>query len=171
MFETKGILCKHALSILTRHDVDLLPTKYILRRWRKDVRRAHTKIKVNLDDWNNIIEHKRYNELQELFSDVADMAVTVDEEYNDLKVLLTNKLKVLKLQQKFKGKDIESQVDKDAEKNTVNQVNEKGESNAEETLVTKLDPIYTKRNCRPPTNRITGRRDKGKTNSKGKKTT
>ncbi|OVA05710.1 hypothetical protein BVC80_1417g3 [Macleaya cordata] len=26
------------------NDVELLPEKYILRRWRKDVRRAHTRI-------------------------------------------------------------------------------------------------------------------------------
>ncbi|XP_015383085.2 protein FAR1-RELATED SEQUENCE 5-like [Citrus sinensis] len=46
MFEYKGILCKHAIAVLSRNRVQLLPEKYILRRWRKDVRRFSSKVKV-----------------------------------------------------------------------------------------------------------------------------
>ena len=38
LFEFKGILCRHTLTIFIRHEVGLLSDKYILRRWRKDVR-------------------------------------------------------------------------------------------------------------------------------------
>ncbi|KAJ6829555.1 protein FAR1-RELATED SEQUENCE 9-like [Iris pallida] len=38
-FEFRGILCKHAICVLLRNGITLLPERYILRRWRKDVRR------------------------------------------------------------------------------------------------------------------------------------
>ncbi|KAM0826677.1 hypothetical protein ACQ4PT_068717 [Festuca glaucescens] len=37
-FPSRGILCSHALSVLKQENVLMLPSKYILDRWRKDFR-------------------------------------------------------------------------------------------------------------------------------------
>jgi len=50
LFESRGILCKHAISVLTTfEDVDLLPEKYFLNRWRKDLKRPYKLIKSCYD--------------------------------------------------------------------------------------------------------------------------
>ncbi|XP_073153454.1 protein FAR1-RELATED SEQUENCE 5-like [Henckelia pumila] len=43
-FETMGILCKHALMVLNSMNVVVLPNRYILKRWMKNVRN-----RVNFD--------------------------------------------------------------------------------------------------------------------------
>lgn len=43
-FQFRGILCRHAIAVLIRNDIILLPEKYILRRWRRDVRRFYTRV-------------------------------------------------------------------------------------------------------------------------------
>ncbi|KAH9728856.1 protein FAR1-RELATED SEQUENCE [Citrus sinensis] len=45
-FQFRGILCRHALAVLIRNSVKLLPERYILSRWRKDVRRCYSKLKI-----------------------------------------------------------------------------------------------------------------------------
>ena len=37
LFVQNGILCRHALKVLLNDDVDSIPDKYILRRWRCDL--------------------------------------------------------------------------------------------------------------------------------------
>lgn len=38
-FQYRGILCRHALSVLRQEIVMLIPNKYIITRWRKDYKR------------------------------------------------------------------------------------------------------------------------------------
>lgn len=40
-FQFRGILCRHALSVLNFQNVIEIPSKYILERWRKDFKRMH----------------------------------------------------------------------------------------------------------------------------------
>ncbi|KAK9181445.1 hypothetical protein WN944_024582 [Citrus x changshan-huyou] len=42
-FQFSGILCRHALSVLIRHGIEIFPEMYILSRWRKDVKRCYSK--------------------------------------------------------------------------------------------------------------------------------
>ncbi|GER24963.1 FAR1-related sequence 2, partial [Striga asiatica] len=37
LFEFRGIICKHAITVLIRNDVTSVPDMYILRRWRRAV--------------------------------------------------------------------------------------------------------------------------------------
>lgn len=39
LFEFQGIIYRYVISVLIRNDVALLPKKYVLRRWRRDVSR------------------------------------------------------------------------------------------------------------------------------------
>ncbi|KAL6137789.1 hypothetical protein ACLB2K_063078 [Fragaria x ananassa] len=41
MFNLKGYLCRHALSILNQNGVQEIPALYILSRWRKDIKRSY----------------------------------------------------------------------------------------------------------------------------------
>ncbi|XP_071728369.1 protein FAR-RED IMPAIRED RESPONSE 1-like [Rutidosis leptorrhynchoides] len=45
LFEFRGMLCRHALTVLVGNNIYSVPTRYILKRWRKDVKRRHTKVK------------------------------------------------------------------------------------------------------------------------------
>ncbi|XP_052290815.1 protein FAR1-RELATED SEQUENCE 9-like [Citrus sinensis] len=42
MFECRGIVCRHAIAVMIRTHITFLPEKYIIRRWRKDVRRCYS---------------------------------------------------------------------------------------------------------------------------------
>ncbi|XP_038890661.1 protein FAR1-RELATED SEQUENCE 6-like [Benincasa hispida] len=41
LFNSKGYLCRHALSVLTQNSIEAIPAQYILPRWRKDVKRNY----------------------------------------------------------------------------------------------------------------------------------
>jgi hypothetical protein len=63
MFEFRGILCRHALFVLSQESVTVLPARYILDLWRKDIKRKHTYVSTCIDDvqHNPILE--RYKKL------------------------------------------------------------------------------------------------------------
>ncbi|BAT95429.1 hypothetical protein VIGAN_08215100 [Vigna angularis var. angularis] len=74
LFEFRGILCRHSLLVLGQEDVRNVPTKYVLHRWSKNVRRRHTLIKASYT--NNIEDRKmqRYQALCKRFYDIAEVA-------------------------------------------------------------------------------------------------
>lgn len=41
LFEFRGIVCRHAIAVLIRNQVIVMPNRYILCRWRRDISRAH----------------------------------------------------------------------------------------------------------------------------------
>lgn len=41
LFNFKGYLCRHALSVLNQNGLEEIPPQYILTRWRKDVKRSY----------------------------------------------------------------------------------------------------------------------------------
>ncbi|XP_026446056.1 protein FAR-RED IMPAIRED RESPONSE 1-like [Papaver somniferum] len=79
LYESRGILCRHALVVLIRNDVDEFPEKYILRRWRKDVSRSHTKVKVNFNACSATPERQRYDKMCSAFMKIAYLASTSEE--------------------------------------------------------------------------------------------
>jgi len=92
LFEFRGILCRHALSVLIRNDVELIPNSYILRRWRKDVCRAYTRVKINYNGWVSTPEQVRYDQLQSLSAKVANLVVDDEERTREFTELLENQL-------------------------------------------------------------------------------
>ncbi|KAG2693966.1 hypothetical protein I3760_08G119400 [Carya illinoinensis] len=50
LFEMRGIICRHMLSIFATKDVQVLPEKYIMERWRKDIKRRYVLIRSSYDD-------------------------------------------------------------------------------------------------------------------------
>ncbi|XP_022889102.1 protein FAR1-RELATED SEQUENCE 6-like [Olea europaea var. sylvestris] len=74
LFEFRGILCRHAIAVLDWNDITCIPDRYILRRWRRDVRRAHTRVPVNYAGLETTLAQLRYEEMSKGFAQVADLA-------------------------------------------------------------------------------------------------
>ncbi|XP_062145414.1 protein FAR1-RELATED SEQUENCE 2-like [Alnus glutinosa] len=72
LFEVKGILCRHSLFVLRTKKVTTLPQRYVLDRWRKDVKREYSKVKSSYDAISDNphaqIHDKVRNNLKELLS-------------------------------------------------------------------------------------------------------
>ncbi|XP_052198420.1 protein FAR1-RELATED SEQUENCE 5-like [Diospyros lotus] len=79
MFEFKGIICRHAGTILIQNGVRSIPERYILRRWRRDVSRSYMRVKINYNGWISTPSQLRYDQLCSAFAKVADK-VADDEE-------------------------------------------------------------------------------------------
>ena len=77
IFEFKGILCRHALFVLSQESVTVLPDRYILNKWRKDIKRKHTYVSTCTDDvqHNSVLE--RYEKLHRLAVSVLEIGVSL----------------------------------------------------------------------------------------------
>ncbi|KAH9795178.1 protein FAR1-RELATED SEQUENCE [Citrus sinensis] len=105
MFEYKGILCKHAIAVLSRNRVQLLPKKYILRRLRKDVRRFSSKVKVSYAARSSSIKHQRYKEECIAFYDVAEVASKNEESHKNIMGWIEKVMKDVSLNVRCDGDD------------------------------------------------------------------
>ncbi|KAJ6815956.1 protein FAR-RED IMPAIRED RESPONSE 1-like [Iris pallida] len=79
LFEFRGILCRHVISVLVFTKVKSVPARYILERWRKDLKRAHMKIKLSYDGLDEKPEAQRYIKMCNEFEEVAELASESDE--------------------------------------------------------------------------------------------
>ncbi|WOK95268.1 protein FAR1-RELATED SEQUENCE 6 isoform X1 [Canna indica] len=78
-FEFRGIICRHMISVLVKKQICNVSSKYILPRWRKDLKRRYTKVKVGYCGWSNNPKAQRYDYIYKKFDEAADMAVESDE--------------------------------------------------------------------------------------------
>ncbi|XP_052198397.1 protein FAR1-RELATED SEQUENCE 4-like [Diospyros lotus] len=72
MFEFKGIICRHAGTILIQNGVRSILERYILQRWRRDVSRSYMRVKINYNGWISTPSQLRYDQLCSAFAKVAD---------------------------------------------------------------------------------------------------
>ncbi|RYR14039.1 hypothetical protein Ahy_B04g070709 isoform A [Arachis hypogaea] len=63
LFESRGILCRHALSVLSFEQVSQVSPRYILERWSKKVKRRHKHIKSSHDEPLLEPRSKRFDQL------------------------------------------------------------------------------------------------------------
>ncbi|XP_027343067.1 protein FAR-RED ELONGATED HYPOCOTYL 3-like [Abrus precatorius] len=80
LFEFRGIMCKHSLSVLGIKRVKQVPSKYILSRWSKNIKRRHSYIKVSYDKVELKPMNERYDNLSKHFYNVAEMVANSEEE-------------------------------------------------------------------------------------------
>ncbi|KAM1135337.1 hypothetical protein FF1_044333 [Malus domestica] len=78
-FEFRGILCRHVLYVLVNRDIDFIPDKYIIRRWRKDVKRCHTRVRISYCNWVGTPEAQRPDKMQKTFDDIKELANDSDD--------------------------------------------------------------------------------------------
>ncbi|KAK7357612.1 hypothetical protein VNO80_16907 [Phaseolus coccineus] len=90
LFEYKGFLCRHALSVLQRCGCSSVPSHYILKRWMKDA-----KIKESMADRTRRIQTRvqRYNDLCKQAIDLSEEGSLSEENYSVVFRALVDALK------------------------------------------------------------------------------
>ncbi|XP_062210626.1 protein FAR1-RELATED SEQUENCE 6-like [Phragmites australis] len=80
-FPSRGILCSHALAVLKQENVLMLPSKYILNRWRKDFRILHSSANANYAESDRTlgIYDDLYSRGHEYFEDIIDIGAREPE--------------------------------------------------------------------------------------------
>ncbi|KAF5443801.1 hypothetical protein F2P56_036328 [Juglans regia] len=63
LFQMRGILCRHILAVFKCNGIKSLPEKYILDRWRKDIKRRYTLIDTSYDAGDQRPDASRYSSL------------------------------------------------------------------------------------------------------------
>ncbi|QHN76983.1 Protein FAR-RED ELONGATED HYPOCOTYL [Arachis hypogaea] len=79
LFESRGILCRHALSVLNFEQVSQVSPRYILERWSKKVKRRHTHIKSSHDEPLLEPRSKRFDELVFCSQNICEFASESEE--------------------------------------------------------------------------------------------
>ena len=74
LFVFRGIICKHALVVLTQERQKSISTKYILQRWSKNVRRKHNYIVTSFNSKDKPPHIQRYDTLCQTFGEIAQVA-------------------------------------------------------------------------------------------------
>jgi hypothetical protein len=73
-FESRGILCRHAISVLTAHNITSLPPRYYLDRWSNDVERRYTLAKSSYDSLSGNPDVQRYDNFCKCMHKLVEIA-------------------------------------------------------------------------------------------------
>ncbi|XP_021747106.1 protein FAR1-RELATED SEQUENCE 4-like [Chenopodium quinoa] len=92
-FEKDGILCRHVIRVWDQNKVKDIPPKYVISRWRKDVIRRHTRVKVAYHDPSQTEECKRYNTLLPDLESLCEEASTVNDDTVEIVQAAVKKLR------------------------------------------------------------------------------
>ncbi|KAG6655026.1 hypothetical protein CIPAW_05G186800 [Carya illinoinensis] len=84
LFEMRGVLCRHVLGIMRLNKVRSVPEKYILDRWRKDIKRTYTLIRSSYDGVDERPEVSRYSRIIKKCNEVSTNASSCDEHTEDM---------------------------------------------------------------------------------------
>ncbi|XP_056691306.1 protein FAR-RED IMPAIRED RESPONSE 1-like [Spinacia oleracea] len=79
LFEAHGIICRHVINVFDREKITEVPEWMIPRRWRKDIHRPHTRVKVAYHDPSKTEEVLRYDTLLVKFESICLKAATLPE--------------------------------------------------------------------------------------------
>ncbi|RYR37776.1 hypothetical protein Ahy_A09g042664 [Arachis hypogaea] len=79
LFESIGLLCHHALSVLSFEQVSQVSPRYIMERWSKKVKRRHTHIKSSHDEPLMEPRSKRFDQLVFCSQNICEFASELEE--------------------------------------------------------------------------------------------
>ncbi|KAI8567559.1 hypothetical protein RHMOL_Rhmol02G0131200 [Rhododendron molle] len=82
LFESRGMVCKHQLFVWHQEGIERVPDRYVLRRWCKNVKRVHTKVRICYDKSSTSIVARRHDNMCNIFNEVADLAEESQEKYD-----------------------------------------------------------------------------------------
>jgi hypothetical protein len=71
LFETRGILCRHIISMLLSKKVETLAPRFFLPRWRKDLRWKYTLFKSSYDNFGGNSDDEKYNNFSNNLDELA----------------------------------------------------------------------------------------------------
>ncbi|XP_021715735.1 protein FAR1-RELATED SEQUENCE 4-like [Chenopodium quinoa] len=77
--ECHGTICRHMILVYDLSGVRIVPEKYILHRWRKDVQRKHTRVKVAYHDPLTTDEVRNYHNIMGTYEQICSKASTCKE--------------------------------------------------------------------------------------------
>ncbi|KAK7285606.1 hypothetical protein RJT34_20382 [Clitoria ternatea] len=90
LFEFRGILCRHSLAVLSQERVKEVPCKYILDRWRKNIRRKYAYVKTSYGVQHFKPHMQRLEMLCNEFNSIANAAAEFEDTSSFVKVALCN---------------------------------------------------------------------------------
>ncbi|KAL2897071.1 Protein FAR1-RELATED SEQUENCE 2 [Bienertia sinuspersici] len=70
-FECYGIMCRHLIKVYYMYNVEHVPSKFIVRRWRIDIQRKHMVVKVAYHDLSKTAQVQRFDKLMVEFERVC----------------------------------------------------------------------------------------------------
>ncbi|RYR38264.1 hypothetical protein Ahy_A09g043246 [Arachis hypogaea] len=79
LLESRGIFCRHSLSVLSFERVDNVAPKYILERWSKNIKRRHTHINSSQDELVLEPRSKRFDKLVLRSHNICEFASESEE--------------------------------------------------------------------------------------------
>ncbi|RYR47098.1 hypothetical protein Ahy_A07g033034 [Arachis hypogaea] len=79
LFESRGILCRHVLSVLSFEQVSQVSPRYILERWSKKVKRRHIHIKSSHNEPLMEPRSKRFDQLVFRSQNICEFASESEE--------------------------------------------------------------------------------------------
>ncbi|MBA0720050.1 hypothetical protein Golax_007691 [Gossypium laxum] len=96
LFNFKGYLCRHALSVLHQNGIEEIPPQYVVSRWRKDIKRSYVLNHSNGGiDINNPVH--RYDHLYKCIMQVVEEGRKSEVRYKDTVQALDQILRKLNL--------------------------------------------------------------------------
>ncbi|XP_035543568.1 protein FAR-RED IMPAIRED RESPONSE 1-like [Juglans regia] len=107
LFEMRGIICRHILAIFLAKKVHELPEKYILDRWRKDIKRKYTFISRSYDVVDQRPETVRYKRILKTFNVAIKNTVSCDGHTEEM---ISKLYTMNEVWRNSKPKDIDSNV-------------------------------------------------------------
>ncbi|XP_074337305.1 protein FAR1-RELATED SEQUENCE 5-like [Apium graveolens] len=85
LFEFHRIICRHIIKVLLfKQNIFNISSKYILRRWRKNIKRSHSKTKMTYSTWRDTEEKRMYDLVCDAFYRIVDLSTEKTERFNHL---------------------------------------------------------------------------------------
>ncbi|XP_022880731.1 protein FAR1-RELATED SEQUENCE 2-like [Olea europaea var. sylvestris] len=97
LFEFRGIICRHAISVLIRNCITSILERYILRRWRRNVSRAHARVVVNYVGLVSTPSQVRYDSMCQTFDGLTELVADDDRHTRAIMEWIESQSKVLML--------------------------------------------------------------------------
>lgn len=82
LFEFRGMICRHQMMVFKQRGLERVPDKYVFKRWSKNVKRVHTKVRITYDNSFKTVEACRYDNMCNNFFEVADLARDYQERHD-----------------------------------------------------------------------------------------
>ncbi|XP_042950040.1 protein FAR-RED ELONGATED HYPOCOTYL 3-like [Carya illinoinensis] len=101
LFQMRGILCRHLLSVFRLHEITILSDMYILDRWRKDIRRRYTLIHSSFDAGEQRAYSNRHSELLNICYQMITLVAGTKEHTQDAKAKLFAMIDLYRANQEF----------------------------------------------------------------------
>ncbi|KAL7244292.1 hypothetical protein ACSBR1_016517 [Camellia fascicularis] len=79
LFEFRGILCRHQIVVFMERGINRIQEKYILKRWNKNMKRCHIKVRISYDNCSLKAEARRYDKMFNVVNEVVYLATECED--------------------------------------------------------------------------------------------